>query len=103
MCIALVFGFAMWSAIILGAGGRVCTPKFEWSAARGWWEIYSITGAVYMVPVVGVLATLAYFAASRVRVLQRPAILAPVAAIVVVATFALSAALTTPNGRCNWP
>lgn len=103
LCLALAFGFGVWSAAVLGVGGRACTPRFAWWAARAWWEIFTVLGARYMVPAVVLIAALAYAGTLRVPALRRPFTFAWIAFLAVIATFALAALLTQPNGHCVWP
>ena len=101
--LALAFAFAIWSAVVLGIGGRACTPQFEWWAAVDWWKIYTLLGFLYMVPVVALLTGIAYLVTTRVRFFRHPASFALTTAGIAVCTFATAVLLTPPNGRCVWP
>lgn len=101
--VALAFAFTVWSAIILGVGGRACTPRFDLNAAFGWWESYTVLGFLYMLPTVALLTALAYAGVARLGFIRNPATLFLLAAAIVASVFALAVLLTPANGRCVWP
>ena len=83
--------------------GRACTPKFAWWAARDWWEIYTVLGFEYMLPVVATVGALTYAGMDRLSSLQRPVIFFFTATALILITFTLAALFTAPNGQCVWP
>ncbi len=103
LVIALVaFGFATWSALVLGISGKACTPQFSWQAAVTWWELYSLLGAGYMIGFIGLTAAAAFVAIKYLRFLRSPLVSTLCATVVVIATFVIGAALTR-QGVCVYP
>lgn len=102
LLLGFVFAFGMWSALVLGIGGRACSSQFSWPAAVEWLQLYTLLGFLYWVPLVAVLTGLAYAGMSRLRFVGRPIPFILIGTAIIVCTFAI-AALLTHKGPCIWP
>jgi hypothetical protein len=98
--LSLLFGFAVWTALALGTGGRSCTDNFEWWAAWLYYSDETIFLFVLWLPIVFVVAAVAYFGATRIRALRHPIVRLVVVLIVLALVFGLGALLTHNTERC---
>jgi hypothetical protein len=63
--LSLCFGFAVWTALCLGVGAKSCTDDFEWAQATSSYEVAMMFGLGLWIPMVLVIAGIAYFVATR--------------------------------------
>ncbi len=95
-----MFSVSPFGALVLAIGGRGCTPTYALGIGFIWLETYTLFGFVYWIPIVAVAACSWYFGTIWMARRNRTRSATIVAALIVIAVFAVAAIVTPPNGRC---
>jgi hypothetical protein len=98
--VALLFGFAAWTALALGIGSKTCTDDFEWGAATLNYEVATVFLPGLWMSVVFVAAVIAYVGASRIRYFRNPVVRCIAAPLILGLIFGLAVIFTHKTGRC---
>lgn len=95
-----LYGFAVWTALVLGIAGKACTPHYSLNSAVIWWELYTLFGFIYWVPLVAVTGLIAFLACSRIPLMRSHPSLQIGLGIASLPGILFIAAAFTHQGRC---
>jgi hypothetical protein len=96
----VVYGCATWIVFVVAYTGRVCSATYSLASGVTWLLIYTLLGFTYWIPIVAVVAGLAYVAATKTPLARTPRLRRSVATAVLAAIFVITAIAAPPNHEC---